>query len=178
MFLLSHLRPFWLLILCKSPLFWVSREAFRIFSLPLRFWNFTEMCSSGVFCPLCLAPSGPCQTGNVCLLVLGRFFHITYFCSFFLKLGRMRRWRVMGDTVLDRVASGSLSDEVTFEQKLGWVSSRLSGENYYTFVLFLALSLFLFSFFCPPFLVSLSCQEAFLTCLVIFGWAVTLRRRH
>jgi len=75
----------------------------------------------------------------------------------------------MGDTVLDRVASRSLSDEVTSEQKLEQAPSHLSRGNCCTFLSFLELSLFLFGFFHPPLLIPLSCQEAFLTCLVIFG---------
>lgn len=75
----------------------------------------------------------------------------------------------MGDTVLDRVASRSLSDEVTSEQKLEQAPSHLSRGNCCTFLSFLELSLFLFGFFHPPLLIPLSCQETFLTCLVIFG---------
>ena len=39
----------------------------------------------------------------------------------------------MGDTVLDRVASRSLSDEVTSEQTLEQAPSHLSRGNCYTF---------------------------------------------
>lgn len=67
----------------------------------------------------------PATLETLLLQFQGNFFRLfilvifpLYFCSLFLKLGRVRRWRVTGDTVLDRVASRSLSDEVTSEQKL------------------------------------------------------------
>lgn len=61
----------------------------------------------------------------------------------------------MEDIVLGRVARGSLSGEVTFEQKSEYLFI-LSEENDYTFLLFLALSLFRASVFC------LSCLGLFL----------------
>lgn len=93
-----------------------------------------------------LAPSGPCWTFGS-----GKILHISYFSNFsplhfwshFLKSGRMKRWGVIGNTVLDRVASGNLSDEVTFEQKLEWASSHLSGKKIIT-LLFCSLSCLFF----------------------------------
>lgn len=64
----------------------------------------------------------------------------------------MAEYRVVEGIVLGRVARGSLFGEVAFEQKSECESFILSEGNDYTFLLFLALSLFRVSVFCLSFL--------------------------